>query len=140
MPDSYRRGDGGRGAVLLMIGLLLVLVAAVLLIANEAPTRLGGLAGAGRGMLQRMIPRPFPSPERRVQPAPASAAGQAVSIRATAPLMRAGWVSFIADMARMPMPAAAIMYHAGAIGLPDARIIQVTEGWAIPPNTATPTA
>jgi hypothetical protein len=76
MHTGARSGGGRWGPALLTLGLLLILAAAVLLLAREAPARLGGFPGIGRGLLHRLIPaRPFP-PERRAEqpPEPASAA------------------------------------------------------------------
>jgi hypothetical protein len=72
MPDRAHREGGPGGAVLLTLGLILVLIAVVLLLAREAPGRIGGFEGAARGVLRGLIRRPFPNPERRVQPAPSS--------------------------------------------------------------------
>jgi hypothetical protein len=70
MPDRAHRDGGPGGALLLMLGLILALVAVVLLLAQEAPGRIGGFEGAARGVLRGLIRRPFPNPERRVLPAP----------------------------------------------------------------------
>jgi hypothetical protein len=72
MPDRAHRDGGPAGAVLLTLGLLLVLVAVVLLLAQQAPGRIAGIEGAARGALRGLIRPPFPNPERRVQPAPSS--------------------------------------------------------------------
>jgi hypothetical protein len=59
---------------------------------------------------------------------------------ARASSMAVGLVSFRKLMAMMPTAAAAIMYQAGAMGLPVAFMTQVMNGWAMPPKTVTATA
>jgi hypothetical protein len=66
--DGVRRDGGPGGAALFVLGLIVVLIAALFLLVHEAPSRLGSLEEAAHGLLRGMIRRPFPNPERQVRP------------------------------------------------------------------------
>jgi hypothetical protein len=65
-PGPGREDRGRVGAALFAFGLILLLVAIVLVLAQEAPGRVAGIEGAARGVLRGLIRRPFPNPERQV--------------------------------------------------------------------------